>query len=151
MAPTDDGPGLESATLATSPLLSAAALHEATMRSRQRQAERRVDPKVAAAKHKLAMNVVPPAAIKAIVRALSLGANKYGAYNWRGKVVHMTTYYDAALRHLLAWLEGEDRDPESGVSHLAHAAASLAVLLDALEHSQVVDDRPGRAAAPPIA
>ena len=40
--------------------------------------------------------------------------------------------YSALLRHLFAWWGGEDRDPESGFSHLDHSAAMLAFLI---EHS----------------
>jgi hypothetical protein len=37
-------------------------------------------------------------------------------------------YWDAAIRHLTAWRDGEDND-ESELSHIAHAAASCLILL----------------------
>lgn len=41
------------------------------------------------------------------------------------KTMAPTTHVDAALRHLYAWLGGEERDPELGTSHLANAATRL--------------------------
>jgi hypothetical protein len=39
-------------------------------------------------------------------------------------------YYAAALRHLPAWRGGEELDPESGLTHLAHALANAAFLME---------------------
>lgn len=50
-------------------------------------------------------------------------------------------YYDACRRHLGAWFEGEERDPDSGLPHLAHALACLAILVDARAAGKLVDDR----------
>lgn len=38
-------------------------------------------------------------------------------------------YFDAAMRHLTAWISGERLDPESGRSHLAHAICCLLIML----------------------
>ncbi len=70
------------------------------------------------------------------------GARKYGEFNWRTSKVRSTVYIAAAKRHLAQWLDGKDDDPESGVSHLAHARACLGVLLDAIATGNVIDDRP---------
>lgn len=88
------------------------------------------------------LHLIPPAAeiLEAIV--MGLGARKYGEYNWRSSKVRSTVYIAAAKRHLAQWLDGQDDDPESGVSHLAHARACLGVLLDAIATGNVVDDRP---------
>ena len=52
------------------------------------------------------------------------GAEKYGSTETWGE--NPPEYHlDAALRHLLAHLSGELRDPESGLKHLAHAASNL--------------------------
>lgn len=74
--------------------------------------------------------------------AMLEGALKYGRHNYRVSGVRMSTYYDAALRHLASWWEGEDIDPESGVSHLVKAMACLCVVRDAEIHGLVTDDRP---------
>jgi hypothetical protein len=93
------------------------------------------------------LHLIPPAAeiLEAVV--MGLGAKKYGEFNWRSSKVRATVYIAAAKRHLAQWLDGQDDDPESGVSHLAHARACLGVLLDAIATGNVVDDRPPAGAA----
>ena len=88
------------------------------------------------------LHLIPPAAeiLEAVV--MGLGAAKYGPFNWRTANVKATIYIAAAKRHLVQWLDGQDDDPESGVSHLAHARACLGILLDALATGHLVDDRP---------
>jgi hypothetical protein len=71
-----------------------------------------------------------------------LGADKYGYKNWRKQPVDAATYYDAALRHMIAWMENmEDADPESGVHHLGHAICDLLIILDGLQRGQLADNR----------
>lgn len=70
------------------------------------------------------------------------GDLKYGAYNWRQEGVRASVYYDAVWRHLTAWYEGEDFDPDSGEHHIAHAMTGLAVLRDSQMFGNCVDDRP---------
>ncbi|QDU39695.1 hypothetical protein Mal4_40410 [Maioricimonas rarisocia] len=88
------------------------------------------------------LHLIPPAAeiLEAVV--MGLGARKYGEFNWRMSPVRASVYVAAARRHLLQWFDGQDDDPESGVSHLAHARASLGILLDAIATGNVIDDRP---------
>jgi hypothetical protein len=74
--------------------------------------------------------------------AMLEGAQKYGRHNWRKTGVCASTYYDASLRHLMAWWEGETIDPDSGLPHITKAIASLVVLRDAQLHLQCEDDRP---------
>lgn len=88
------------------------------------------------------LHLIPPSAMLAEARVFELGARKYGAYNWRENSVAATVYQSAALRHLLAWFDGEDIDKESGESHLAHARACMGILLDADITGNLVDDRP---------
>jgi hypothetical protein len=70
------------------------------------------------------------------------GARKYGPYNWREEGVSAVTYVSAAMRHLRDWLDGEEEAPDSGVHHLGHAVACLAIILDSIEVGNLVDDRP---------
>lgn len=65
-----------------------------------------------------------------VARAFEHGAAKYGVNNWRG--IEWTEkaaleYRSAMLRHLFADAIGERLDPESGVSHRAHACASAMI------------------------
>jgi hypothetical protein len=74
------------------------------------------------------------------------GAAKYGRHNYRGVGVRASVYFDATMRHLIAWWEGEDVDPDSQLSHVTKALVSLAVLRDAMMQSKCEDDRPPRSA-----
>jgi hypothetical protein len=67
--------------------------------------------------------------LEPMVRALMFGERKYSRFNYKAgfKNVRLTA---AALRHIMAYNAGEDNDPESGVSHLAHAMVALGMLLD---------------------
>jgi hypothetical protein len=85
---------------------------------------------------------VPPLPLLAIGRVMANGASKYGPMNWRALPVSSSTYYDAAMRHLMAWWDGQNNDPETGLPHLAHAAANLCILLDADSGPWLEDDRP---------
>lgn len=88
------------------------------------------------------LHLIPPAAeiLESVV--MGLGARKYGPFNWRSSKVRATVYIAAAKRHLAQWLDGDNDDSESGVSHLAHARACLGILLDAQATGNLVDDRP---------
>lgn len=72
------------------------------------------------------------------------GALKYGRHNYRLAGVRASVYYDATMRHLTAWWEGEDYDPDSkaNLHHISKAIASLSVLRDAMIMDKFKDDRP---------
>lgn len=75
--------------------------------------------------------------------AMLEGARKYGRHNYRVSGVRASVYYDAAVnRHMGPWWEGENIDPDSGLSHVTKAIASLTVLRDAMIRGKMVDDRP---------
>lgn len=69
------------------------------------------------------------------------GMLKYGRSNFRAVGVRASIYFDAANRHLNAWFEGEEADPDSGLPHLAHALACLAIIVDAQAAGKLNDDR----------
>lgn len=91
---------------------------------------------------KVPLQLVPAAATAYMAMGLKEGARKYGPFNWRETDVEAMTYVGAVLRHLSAYVDGEDIDPESGNPHLAHAMASLAILVDASEGDTLIDNRP---------
>ena len=79
--------------------------------------------------------LVPPELFEAVAKIRMYGNEKYhDPDNW--KTVEIDRYYSAAMRHLLAWRKGEDRDQESGYSHLWHAACNLAFMI-ALEDREI--------------
>lgn len=69
------------------------------------------------------------------------GALKYGRSNWRVAGVRASIYYDATRRHLNKWFEGETHDPDSGLPHLSHVLACVAILIDAEAAGKLTDDR----------
>lgn len=97
------------------------------------------------------LSVIPPTALVYLGMALRNGAYEapradggkgYGPYNWRDQPVEASTYVDAAFRHIAEFWDGQDVDPKSLVPHLAHAMATLAILVDAIENETCKDDRP---------
>lgn len=99
------------------------------------------NPKTALGEAKPKISSTPTIAIREMGKVFELGAKKYGRFNWREHKVSSTVYYDAAWRHMAAWFEGEDVDPESGVSHLAHVMACMAILIDAQDKNSLNDNR----------
>lgn len=76
--------------------------------------------------------------------AMLEGGCKYGLHNYRVIGVRASVYLNAAFRHLAAYWEGQDIDPDSGLHHIGKAIASLMVLRDAQMQDKVHDDRPPR-------
>lgn len=73
--------------------------------------------------------LLPWDAVEEIVKVLDFGARKYARDNWKHVEGAETRYLAAALRHITAHARGEKDDPETGVSHLAHAGCCILFLL----------------------
>lgn len=87
------------------------------------------DQSAKADKGKLELSLVNPELVKAVAGVRMYGAEKYGdSENWRK--VEPKRYVDALYRHLLAYIEGNEVDEESGLSHLAHMACNISFLLN---------------------
>lgn len=90
---------------------------------------------------KLRWDLVPWDAMEPVVRVLTHGAKKYGDRNWEA-AFDWSRPYAALLRHVTAWFRGEDNDPESGISHLAHAACNILFMLAFVLRGRGIDNRP---------
>jgi len=99
------------------------------------------NPKDMAATNKIPLHLWPTTATAVGSLAFLDGAIKYGSNNWREKGVSATVYLAATARHLAAWSAGEGDDPGSGVPHLGHALACIAILIDSQAAGKLVDDR----------
>lgn len=73
---------------------------------------------------KLDWTLLPFKALEGPVRVLMFGAKKYDRDNWRKGLDRKQTI-GATIRHLVAYLEESQIDPETGESHLAHAVCEL--------------------------
>lgn len=99
------------------------------------------NPKDAIGSDKLPLHLWPNTASALGSLAMLDGALKYGRSNFRAIGVRASIYYDASIRHITKWFEGEDIDRDSGLPHLAHALACLAIIVDAQAAGKFTDDR----------
>jgi hypothetical protein len=109
------------------------------------------NPKDAIGSDKVPLHLWPPIVSAAGAMALLDGMLKYGRANWRDVGVRSSIYYDALQRHMNKWWEGTDIDhveptnPDvpggSGLPHLWHALACIAILIDAEASGKLTDDR----------
>ncbi|RPJ39911.1 MAG: hypothetical protein EHM35_01070 [Planctomycetaceae bacterium] len=90
------------------------------------------------------MNVLPCRVLLEMACGMLEGACKYGSHNYRAAGVRASIYYSAALGHLMAFWEGEDIDPDSGLPHIVKAADCIVVLRDSQIAGNWIDDRPPR-------
>ena len=103
-----------------------------------------LNPKDGVGIRKVPLSTVPCGPLLEVGLAMMEGGRKYGRANFRAKgaAVRASVYYDAFQRHLMAWFEGQDIDPDSGLSHITKAIAGLIVLRDGMLSGNWIDDRP---------
>lgn len=90
--------------------------------------------------NKIQMELLSPLWLFGVGRVLTFGAKKYAAHNWRKGIV-MSRLLGACLRHIFAFLNGEDNDPESGICHLHHASCCLMFASELFQTHPQLDDR----------
>lgn len=86
------------------------------------------------------VDLIPMRTLLEIGKVLDYGARQYAPHNWRLGLRYGDTM-GSIMRHLIAFNEGEDDDPESGISHLAHAATQLLYLMEFRMTGTGIDDR----------
>ena len=86
------------------------------------------------------MSLLSSIALEEIAKVMTYGKKKYSAHNWRSGFI-WSRPLAAAMRHLVSFLGGEDKDPETGLSHLAHAACCLMFMLEFEKTHKELDDR----------
>jgi hypothetical protein len=89
---------------------------------------------------KIDLSMVPKSLMYAVAEVLMFGARKYERHNWRKGMV-WSRLIAATLRHIHAFNEGEDLDPESKLNHLHHAACDIAFLIEYYKEALGQDDR----------
>ncbi len=100
------------------------------------------NPKDSVGIKKVPASVVPRNVLACLNIAMFEGARKYGRHNYRAIGVRASVYFDAMNRHMDSWWEGEDIDPDSGLSHIDKAMACLVILKDSMMQENWTDDRP---------
>lgn len=86
------------------------------------------------------MELLSPFALEEMAKVMTMGAVKYGDENWR-MGLSWRRVLGAVLRHVFAYMRREDKDPETGLSHLAHASCGLMFLLEYSTSHKELDDR----------
>ena len=73
-----------------------------------------------------------------VMTVMQHGADKYGWDNWRKATLDedRERYLAAAMRHIITHINGEIWDPDSGNSHISHAACSLLFYLEEMDVSK---------------
>tara|TARA_R110000796_G_scaffold231853_8_gene349950 strand:+ start:4524 stop:4877 length:354 start_codon:yes stop_codon:yes gene_type:complete len=85
-------------------------------------------------------SLVPQSALLPMVQVFEFGAKKYEACNWM-KGLSIREICESLKRHLDAFMEGEDIDLESGLTHIGHMQCNALFLAWMLEHRPDLDDR----------
>jgi hypothetical protein len=92
--------------------------------------------------NKVRLDLLPIRPLKDTAEVLTYGLNKYGKDSWReGEMIQWSRVYSSLQRHLFAFQAGEDNDPETGYSHLAHAACNILMMIEHTYINPQGDDR----------
>lgn len=92
---------------------------------------------------KVRLELIPAAAMREEAKALDHGNRKDGRtpWNWRLVPISLRDQVGGLLRHLGAFMDGQDLDPASRAHHLGHVKGRASIMLDAIEHGTLIDDR----------
>lgn len=74
-------------------------------------------------------SLLPWIAVLEVILVLEFGAKKYAVDNWKKVPEARERYFNATMRHVMSWYQGERNDPETGYNHLAHAVCCLLFLI----------------------
>lgn len=90
--------------------------------------------------NKLRFDLLPFDALIEVVKVYTFGALKYLPDNWR-KGLKWSRVFGALCRHSIAWFLGEEKDVETGIHHMAHAAWCCLTLMNYSKTHVDLDDR----------
>lgn len=86
------------------------------------------------------MSLITPIGLIELAKVYTYGAKKYEPHNWQ-RGMPWSECADSLMRHLMCWLDGEDRDEESGLLHMAHVAWNALTLVHYAVVGRGTDDR----------
>lgn len=90
---------------------------------------------------KIPLHLIAPEFLYAVAEILDFGQKKYSPRNWE-KGMEWHRPYRACIGHLLDWWMKKGPDPETGKSHLWHAACCIMFLVTYEIRKTGTDDRP---------
>lgn len=93
---------------------------------------------------KTPLELLPVIPLYCIARVFGFGADKYAVDSWRAKdrkAVSWRRTYASIINHLFLWAAGQEKDHQSGMSHLWHAGTQLMILIEHVETKRGTDDR----------
>lgn len=79
-------------------------------------------------KGKVRLDLFPPEALMSISEVLTVALADYPERNWESGM-KWGRVFGAMMRHMWAWWMGQDKDPSTGKSHLAHAGCCVVFLI----------------------
>lgn len=85
-------------------------------------------------------SLVPQTALIPMVEVLEFGAKKYAPYNWM-KGLSVKEICESMKRHLDSFMEGENHDLESKLSHIGHIQCNALFLSWMMQNRPDMDDR----------
>lgn len=86
-------------------------------------------------------HLIAPELLAGVAKVLAFGASKYDERNWE-RGMEWSRVFSALQRHIWAWHEGEEADPETGFSHLDHVACNIMFLMAYEKRGLGIDNRP---------
>lgn len=89
---------------------------------------------------KVRMDLLSSIALTETAKVMTFGAKKYDDHNWR-KGIKSSRLIGALLRHINAYNGGQDKDPETGLSHVAHVMCCAMFILEQEVTKPELDDR----------
>lgn len=90
--------------------------------------------------NKLKWSLVDFKSLEDMVRVLEFGCKKYDEFNWQ-KGLTTKSICESMLRHLFSYLNGEDKDEESGISHIGHIQCNTMFLSYMMNNKPEMDNR----------
>ena len=91
-------------------------------------------------KGKLKWSLLSWKALEPLVHVLSFGAEKYDSHNWK-KGLKYTEICESLQRHMNSFIDGEDNDPESKLTHVGHILCNAMFLSYMFLFRKDMDDR----------
>lgn len=78
---------------------------------------------------KTRLELLDPSFVVGVGEVLTFGAQKYSPNNWKkADVEGIERIKGASFRHLMAYLDGEKYDPETGLNHMFHIGCNAMFL-----------------------